>query len=118
MAGNENKNTPTNGWTEYGRLVLAQLESLSEGQEKLRKDMDNQFKEINEKLNRIQSIEKDTKDLKDWKNSVTEVWSPTQMKEVKDELYEQKSKWAVVIGVGIAVQLVWGIVLFFKDKLF
>ena len=117
MVGNENKNTPTNGWTEYGRLVLAQLESLSEGQEKLRKDMDDRFKEINDKIGDLKSAADGVKDLKEWKKEVNEVWSPSQMKEVKDELYRQKDKWAMVIGIGIAVQVLWVAVLFFLEKL-
>jgi hypothetical protein len=118
MPTGENKNTPTNGWTEYGRLVLSKLETLTDGQDKLRRDMDDRFREINDTLTKFKSTESEVKELKEWKNAVTEVWSPTQMKEAKDELYTQKSKWAIVVGVGLAVQVVWAFVLFFKDKLF
>lgn len=114
----DNKNAPQNGWTEYGRLVLAQLESLSEGQEKLRIDMDERFKEMNEKIGDLKSTADSVKEIKEWKKEVTETWSPTQMKEAKKELYEQKSKWTTVVGIGVAVQVIWIIVLFFKDKIF
>ena len=35
----QNKNNNINGWTEYGKLVLKELERLNEGQDKLREDM-------------------------------------------------------------------------------
>jgi hypothetical protein len=107
-----------NGWSEYGRLVLAQLEQLTLGQENLREDMDKRFKEINETLSDFKTTEKEVQELKEFKDKVTEIWSPTQMKDAKQELYEQKSKWQLVVGIGIAVQVGWIILLFFKDKLF
>ena len=114
----ENKNNPTNGWTEYGKLVLRELERLNEGQDKLRKDMDERFKEINETLTKFKNTENEVKELKEWREKVNEVWSVTQMKEAKDELYDQKNTWQKVVGVGIAVQIIWVIIVFFKDKLF
>lgn len=113
-----NKNTPKNGWSEYGRLVLAQLEQLTTGQERLRADMDKRFKEINETLSDFKNTEREVNELKEFKEKVNEVWSPSQMKEAKDELYHQKSKWQLVVGVGIAVQVLWVIIVFFKDKIF
>jgi len=117
MDSENNNNIARNGWTEYGKLVLNELKRLNDGQDQLRTDMDQKFKEINDTLNQFKSTEKDVAELKEWKDKVTEVWSVTQMKEGKDEIYIQKNRWLVVIGVGIAVQILWIIFTAFKDKI-
>lgn len=114
----DNDNLSKNGWSEYGRLVLKELERLNEGQNELKRDMDKKFTELNEKLAAFKNTEKDVDDLKKWKSSVTEIWSVTQMKEAKDEIYEQKNQWQKVIGIIIAIQVIMGLIIAFKDKLF
>jgi uncharacterized protein YecA (UPF0149 family) len=113
----ENDNISRNGWTEYGKLVLNELKRLNDGQDQLKSDIDKQFKEIHESLSQFKSTEKDVYDLKEWKEKVNEVWSVTQMKESKDEIYIQKNRWLIVIGVGIAVQILWVIFTVLKDKI-
>jgi chromosome segregation ATPase len=113
----ENDNISKNGWSEYGRLVLKELERLNEGQEKLRTDFERQFKELNEKMTEFKGTEQEVKELKDWREKVTEVWSPTQMKQSKDEVYEQKNKWSRVVGIIIALQVLFTLFVVFKDKL-
>lgn len=105
-------------WNDYEKLVLTQLERLEQGQEKLRRDMDDRFKEIFDTLNNFKNTENEVKELKKWKESVIDVWSITQMKEVKDEVYDQKNTWQKVVGVGVAIQILWVIITLFKDKIF
>lgn len=107
----DNENISRNGWSEYGRLVLKELERLNEGQEKLKEDIDRKFTELNQKISEFKSTEQDVKDLKEWREKVTEVWSVSQMKQSKDEVYEQKNKWQRVVGVVIAVQIIFGAIL-------
>ena len=106
-----------NGWSEYGRLVLKELERLNDGQDKLSAHFESQFKELNEKMTEFKSTEKDVDELREWRGQVTEVWSPTQMRESKKELYGQKNKWSKVIGIVIAVQILFTLFIAFKDKL-
>lgn len=113
-----NKNNPINGWTEYGKLVLKELERLNEGQDKLREDMDDKFKEITDTLTGFKTTESEVKDLKAWKEKVTEVWSTTQMKQSKDEIYNQKNNWTKITGIVIGVQVVIGAIVFAISKLF
>lgn len=113
----ENDNISNNGWAEYGRLVLKELERLNEGQDKLREDFDKKFAELNEKMTEFKSTEKEVQDLKDWREKVTEVWSPSQMKQSKDELYDQKNKWSRVVGIIITIQILFTLFVAFKDKL-
>jgi hypothetical protein len=114
---NDNKNTPVNGWTEYGKLVLNELQRLNEGQDKISKEMDDRFKEINDTLTGFKTTENDVKELKAWKEKVTEVWSTTQMKQSKDEIYLQKNNWTKITGIVIGVQLVIGIIAFVISKM-
>ncbi len=62
-------------WDQYSRLVLQQLETLSNGIEALRielQDVKNQLTELKAKEDRVQ-------DLKDWKEKIDEVASPSQL---------------------------------------
>jgi hypothetical protein len=119
MGGNnENNNVSKNGWSEYGKLVLKELERLNEGQDNLRKDMDAKFTEINKTLAEFNGTTSEVKDLKEWKEKVTEVWSSTQMQQSKDEIYNQKNSWSRVIGIVIAIQVIFTLIMAFKDTIF
>ena len=52
------------------------------------------------------------------KEKVTEVWSSSQMKQAKDEIYKHKNQWAKVAGIIIVLQIIMSIILAFKDKIF
>ena len=114
----ENEDISRSGWSEYGRLVLKELERLNQGQDQLRKDLDDKFNELNQKMTEFKNTEKEVEYLNIWKNKVTEVWSVTQMKESKDEIYDQKNKWLKVIGGVVALQVIFTLIMAFKDKLF
>ena len=46
-------------------------------------------------------------EIKEWKENVQEVWSATQMKQAKAEIYKQKNQWAKVTGIIIvAIQII------------
>jgi len=111
-----------NGWNEYGKLVLKELERLNDGQESLKKDIDKKLNELSAQMTALvtdhKNTELDVEELKKWKENVQEVWSVTQMKQSKDELYNQKNNWQRTAGIIIAFQIIWGLVLAFKDKLF
>ena len=113
----ENENISKNGWSEYGRLVLNELERLNEGQNNLKLEIDKKFSELAEKMSDFKNTEKEVEEIKIWKEKVTEVWSPKQMQQAKDEIYEQKNKWAKVLGIIIALQVLFTLFIAFKDKL-
>lgn len=103
-------------WSEYGKLVLTQIEELQRNLKDNKKDMDDKLDGIYCKLNEMTSIQKDLTEIKIWKEKVQDVWSVTQMKESKDELYKQKNKWFIVIGILSALQVLWAIFTFFKKN--
>lgn len=100
------------GWAQYAHALLTRMEELHKDNKEIRNSID----EIKLAITRLEINGRDTKNLTKWKEDVTEVWSVTQMKEVKDEVYDQKTKWMVGYGVFIAAQIIWAIILGFKDK--
>jgi protein tyrosine phosphatase len=55
----------------------------------MRSDFDNRFNEINTKLSEVKTLENIQLNI-NWIDKVNEVWSPSQMKEAKNEIYRQK----------------------------
>jgi hypothetical protein len=47
---------------------------------------------------------------------VSDVWSPSQMKEAKDEIYKQKSRWVAAIIITF-VQIIVGLIITIWGKL-
>jgi phage/plasmid-associated DNA primase len=94
-----------------GDLVIARLDDLKQSQEKIVSEMTSNFKEINNTLADFKTTISDVKEIKSWKKEVTDVWSPPQMKEVKDEVYEHKNKWSKVVGIVIAAEIVIGFII-------
>ena len=104
-------------WGEYGKLVLKELERLNDNHEKMRSDFDQRFQEINLKLGEVKTIEKNVGTNSAWIEKVNEVWSPSQMKEAKDEIYKQKTLLAAAIAIITFVQVVIGIAISVWGKL-
>ena len=92
-------------WSEYSKLVLTELERLVEGQVKMRSDFEAQFKEINNKLSEHKNVERMANEHKTWSEKVTDVWSPIQMKEAKDEIYKQKGRWQATLAILVFLQV-------------
>jgi polyhydroxyalkanoate synthesis regulator protein len=109
----ENKDT----WADYSKLVLKELERLNENHEKMRSDFDTRLNEMNLKLNDVKGIEKSVNQNSEWIQRVTDIWSPTQMKEAKDELYKQKNRWVAAIAVMSFIQIIVGIVISIWGKM-
>ena len=86
-------------WDQYSRLVLQQLETLANGIEALRgelQDVKNQLTELKAKEDRVQ-------DLKDWKEKIDEVASPSQLQNALQEIEDLKTfkTKAVTIFAGV-----------------
>ena len=90
-------------WGDYSKLVLKELERLNDNYDKMRSDMDNRFSELNQKLTEFKNVEGKVDTHAKWIEKVNDVWSPTQMKEAKDEIYKQKNRWIAAMAIlGIA----------------
>lgn len=118
MMIDDNENVAKNGWSEYGRLVLNELKRLNEGQDTLKKDFEDKFNLLSSTISGFKGTADEVNDLKEWKSRVTEVWSPTQMKDACDQVYKLKGDNQKIVGVFIVLQIIFTIILAFKDTLF
>ena len=100
-----------NGWTEYSRLVLKELETLASGIKELNdsiNDMKREMTEIRAKEDKVQELVK-------WKERIDEVASPTQLKELQEEVDELKSFKTQAVTVFAVVQFAMAGILFFAE---
>ena len=88
---------------EYNDLILDLL-----------KEQGKDISDIKEDIAELKTAKHVIKEHKEWKREVTDVWSPPQMKESKDEVYSQKSKWSIGYGVFVTVQVLWVIYTFYS----
>ena len=96
-------------WGDYSKLVLKELQRLNENYDKMRIDMDSRFNELNIKLTEVKNIEGKVNSQSAWIEKVNDVWSPTQMKEAKDELYKQKTRWVAARAIISFIQMLVGV---------
>lgn len=75
-----------NGWGEYSRLVLKELETLATGIESLRSELH----DVKQELAAIRAKEDKVDELREWKSKIDDVTSPTQLKSLVDEVQELK----------------------------
>ena len=76
MTGNDN------GWGEYSRLVLKELETLAKGIDSLRTEIQDLKREMAE----LKAKEDKVKELQNWKDRIDEIASPSQIKEMQDKV--------------------------------
>jgi len=79
----------------------------------LLKEQGKDISDIKEDIAELKTARHVIKEHKDWKRDVTDVWSPPQMKEAKDEVYIQKGQWTKTIGILIGIELVVGSIIGF-----
>ena len=102
-----------NGWNEYSRLVLKELETLADGIEGLRSEI----QEVKQEL-ALQKVKEDkVSELKAWKERVDEVVSPTQIKSLVDEVESLKSFKTKAITTFVVVQFLMGFVVWLSKFL-
>ena len=94
-----------NGWNEYSRLVLAELEKINKKIEENTQDIN----ELRQDLTKLESIKDEMSEVKGWKKEVDEVVSPTQMKEISKEVDELKTFKTQSTTIWVVVQIVFGI---------
>jgi len=96
-----------NGWNEYSRLVLAELEKLNNSVNELSDDM----VDLRQEITKIKSIKYDIIDIKEWRKDLSEVVSLTQLKEVKEDIDKLKTFKTISTTVWLVVQIIFGIAL-------
>ena len=79
-------NDGQNGWNEYSRLVLKELESLNDSIEGLK----NELQDVKHELTKMQAKEDKVDELRQWKERVDDIASPTQLRELIVSIEELK----------------------------
>ena len=100
----ENQNSQ-NGWNEYSRLVLQELERLSEGISGLK----DEIQHLKQEFAKMQVKEDKVDELKVWKEKIDDVCSPTQLKELVAEVEELKTFKTKAITIFAAAQVAMGL---------
>ncbi len=98
-----------NGWNEYSKLVLKELETLAAGIAGLRSEM----QDLKQEMTELRLREDKVKELRDWKDKLDDIASPTQLREVVksvDDLKQFKTK-AVTIFAVVQFLMVTGMAL-------
>ena len=93
-----------NGWNEYSRLVLEQLESLSLGIQGVRNDM----QEMRQELAIMKAKEDKVTELRIWKEKIDDVTSPTQLKNLVDEIQNLREFKTKSVTIFMVVQTMVG----------
>ena len=93
-----------NGWNEYSKLVLKELESLALSIDNL----NGQVQEIKQELIEIKTKENRIDEIKIWKEKVDDVCSPSQLKELIEKVDGLTTFKVKAVGVFIAVQFMMG----------
>lgn len=89
-----------NGWSEYSKLVLKELETLSKGIAGLNQEIQDLKSDITE----LRSREDKVDELRAWKQRVDEVASPSQMKIWIREVEQLKTFKTKAVTIFLVVQ--------------
>ena len=99
-----------NGWNEYSRLVLKELETLADGIDNLKSEI----QELRGEVSIIHEKENQVKELKAWKERIDEVVSPTQLKKMSEEIEDLKAFKTKAITVFAVVQFAMAAIVFIQ----
>jgi DNA repair exonuclease SbcCD ATPase subunit len=97
-----------NGWGEYSRLVLKELETLAQGIKDLNESMNDMKREIAE----IRAREDKVQELVKWKDRIDEVASPTQLEKLKEEVEDLKMFRTKAVTIFAVIQFLMAAVVF------
>ena len=97
-----------NGWAEYSKLVLKELETLALGIKELNDSMNEMKREITE----IRAREDKVQELVKWKERVDEVASPSQIKDLKEEVEDLKLFKTKAVTIFAVIQFAMAAIVF------
>ena len=97
-----------NGWSEYSRLVLKELETLASSIQAL----NTEIQELKQEIAQMRAREDRVDDLKVWKDKVDEVASPSQLQTALKEIEDLKLFKTKAVTIFAVVQFAMGAILF------
>jgi predicted nuclease with TOPRIM domain len=98
------------GWSEYSRLVLKELETLAASIQAL----NSEIQELKQEITRMREREDRVDELRSWKEKIDEVTSPTQLQTLVKDVEDMKLFKTKAITIFAVVQfamaaVVWAI---------
>ena len=104
-------NSEQNGWNEYSKLVIAELERLNDGITNL----NSEIQDLKQQILELKVKEDFAKELWKWKQAIDEVASPSQLKYTIKDVADLKTFKTQAITIWAVVQLITAaIITFFK----
>jgi predicted nuclease with TOPRIM domain len=97
-----------NGWSEYSRLVLKELETLASSIQAL----NSEIQDLKQEIAKMQVREDRVDELKVWKEKVDEVASPSQLQAALKEIDDLKMFKTKAVTVFAVVQFAMGAIVF------
>ena len=93
-------NDSQNGWNEYSRLVLKELESLTDSVQNVRTEL----QEVKQEIAKMQAREDKVEELRLWRERLDDIVSPTQLRELILSLEQLKTFRTKAITIFAVVQ--------------
>lgn len=93
-------NARQNGWNEYSKLVLKELETLADGIDGLRAELQT----VKQEIAKMQVREDKVEEIRQWQKSISEVTTPGQIRDAYREIDELKQFRTKAITVFAVVQ--------------
>ena len=103
----------TDGWGEYSKLVLKELETLALGITQLQQ----QLLELKQEVVELRAKEDKVLELSKWKERIDDIASPTQLAELKVEVEQLKMFKTKAITIFMVVQFAMGLALAFIKEI-
>ena len=97
-----------NGWSEYSRLVLKELETLASSIQSLNAEI----QDLKQEIARMREREDRVDELRSWKEKVDEVASPTQLQTLTNDVDDLKMFKTKAITIFAVVQFAMGAIVF------
>jgi|TARA_R110000796_G_scaffold239766_1_gene360543 SMC interacting uncharacterized protein involved in chromosome segregation len=101
------ENNSQNGWNEYSKLVIAELERLNDGISNL----NSEIQDLKREITAMKVKEDFAKELWRWKQAIDEVASPSQLDQTVKDVTELKTFKTQAITVWLVVQTLFGMAL-------
>ena len=97
-----------NGWGEYSRLVLKELETLASGIDSLRGEL----QEVKQEIAKMQVREDKVQEIVKWKERIDEVASPSQLKDLQVQVEDLKLFKTKAVTIFAVVQFAMAAIVF------
>lgn len=100
-------------WTEWSQHILKELERLNGNYEAIRKELG----VVKEELAIIKNQQTTVGELKQWKKEFDEVISPSQLRDLREEVKQLSTFKTMSTTIWVVVQVLFGLIIAFKDKI-